>query len=163
MGRSKNRDRRVIPLNATRRVPVSNRPQNHPYFQQAHPLTQAYYAANPHEWPEYVIAANHGRNMARAQQGKKTRRHLTLVEDRRQWHPEGPNRDARSFSRFRSGLTALKYGAISTVAFRGSPSVLACVRRKARRNVLFAKRKTGRVGQKRPRFNWLSKISCRRK
>lgn len=50
----------------------------------------------------------------------------------------------------------------SSVAFQTPSKVLICVRRKQRKEVLFAKRKTGRGGQRRPRFNYYSSISCRR-
>lgn len=105
---------------------------------------------------------------------------LTHIEDRRLWHPEGRYAPARSFSRSRHRLTIVSGSSRSHVSrrSRGLPSlsslpahrigfeqperVLICVRRKMRREVLHALRKTGRVGQRRPRRNWYSSISCRR-
>lgn len=113
-----------------------------------------------------------------------------LFEDRRTWHPAGPLRPIRSlkgFSRvtnvpifrqfknvnnnlnnFKSLKTVKnkfyvtqKYNSLSTMGF-SDPRTLVCVRRQMRKQVLFAKRKTGRRGQKKPRFNMFSKISCRR-
>ena len=37
-----------------------------------------------------------------------------------------------------------------------------CVGRQKRREVLHALKKTGRVGQKRPKFTWKSRVKCRR-
>lgn len=141
MAKNKNRNRRVIPINANRRLPVPIA-QNSPY-RPSYQYREAFTIDQP--------------------RSRAPRRHLTVVEDRRTYHPEGPNRDARSFSRFRSGLTSLKYGPITRVAFKEASRVLACVRRKARKEVMFAKNKAGRAGQRKPRFNWLSKISCKRR
>jgi len=49
------------------------------------------------------------------------------------------------------------------VGFDKPNDVLVCVRRKKREEVLFAKQKTGRSGQKKPKFNLSSKFACRRK
>lgn len=107
---------------------------------------------------------------------------LRLYEDRRYWHPEGLYSPARSFSQSRHRLrhttqprprgarlnkqynpSRLNFGTLShRIGFRNPDRVLICVRRQQRREVLHARRKTGRRGQRRPRFNWYSKISCRR-
>lgn len=39
----------------------------------------------------------------------------------------------------------------------------ACIRRWTRKEVLFAKRKTGKSGQKKPHFNFWSALSCRKR
>ena len=110
---------------------------------------------------------------------------LRLFEDRRRWHPEGKYAPARSFSRSRhrlkvgeapetvrrSGQTSrrdtryapkLRYPS-ATIGFTAPSSVLVCVRRNMRRQVLHALRKTGKVGQRRPRRSWYSSISCKRR
>lgn len=99
-----------------------------------------------------------------------------LLGDRRQYHPLGPLRGAVSFSggqhalratdrknvdRF-AGLRKFPSQTKASIGFDAPVSVLVCVRRKRRKEVLFAKRKTGRGGarQRRPRRNWFSKIHC---
>jgi hypothetical protein len=47
-------------------------------------------------------------------------------------------------------------------AFRVPEEVAVCVRRKIRKEVLHAIRKAGKVGQRRPKRNFTSQISCRR-
>jgi len=92
---------------------------------------------------------------------------LRLLEDRRFWHPLGQRRPAQSFRnvnhslKIPSGRSTSKYP-LHTVGFVNPENVAVCVRRKIRKEVLFAKRKTGKRGQKKPRFNWFSKVSCRR-
>lgn len=109
------------------------------------------------------------------------------IEDRREWHPEGPQRPARSLYRALHRLTLVQPEQPSprrpqrrstglrnfpggdytraTVAFEDAPHVMVCVRRQMRREVLHAFGKTGRgqKKQRRPRRNWLSAVSCRRK
>lgn len=108
---------------------------------------------------------------------------LTYYEDRRQWHPEGAYRPARSFSQPRHRLTIVEprrasqpysswrspylrsnFSLTQRVAFQKPEKVLVCVRRQQRREVLFARKKTGRGAGRRskPRFNFYSSISCRR-
>jgi len=93
---------------------------------------------------------------------------LRLVEDRRQWHPDGPRRAATAFNRFAPRLIVPKWAALggaavtSKIAFSDPSSVAICIRRKTRREVIFAKRKSGRRGQRRLKRNWFSKIHCRR-
>lgn len=50
---------------------------------------------------------------------------------------------------------------LSRPAFAAPRRVLICVRRKQRKEVLFAKNKAGRRGQRRPKFNRFSEISCK--
>lgn len=46
------------------------------------------------------------------------------------------------------------------IAFTAPAETLVCVRRKRRKEVLFAKRKTGKGGQRRARHNKWSKYKC---
>lgn len=107
---------------------------------------------------------------------------LSEVEDRRSFHFEGPNRPAlmddgtmarvhvvdRPKNRNRVKPRAFRFGpkiysqTKAVVAFQEPERVAVCVRRKARREVLFAKKRAGRGGMRKPRRTWLSKISCRR-
>lgn len=100
------------------------------------------------------------------------RRNLGVFEDRRFFHPEAPYAPARSFSKTRHRIVyptpvrRVKRSAQNIsypsphVVFANSPKVLICVRRKIRKEVLHAYRKTGKVGQKRPRRNFYSDIHC---
>lgn len=107
---------------------------------------------------------------------------LLAIEDRRTWHPEGAQRPARSFNQSqhrllvpavptrrpqsRPGRVGSGYPKLRSpspvVAFGAPEKVLVCVRRKQREEVLHAKRKTGKSGQKRPRRSWYSRISCKK-
>jgi len=97
---------------------------------------------------------------------------LTELEDRRTWNPLGSVAPARSISRDRHRLQAT---AVTTTQFRSNSrpakfshfigfalprKVLICIRRKRRKEVLHARRKTGKSGQKRPVRNFYSKIKC---
>lgn len=108
---------------------------------------------------------------------------LSIYEDRRQWHPEGIYAPARGFSKTRHRLRELApkhkrdrkrahsledlrsrlEGPYARLAFQAPDSTLICVRRQQRREVIHAKKKAGRGGQKKPRFTEYSNISCRRK
>lgn len=110
---------------------------------------------------------------------------LRALEDRRTWHPEGPDRPFRSY---KSSLHRLVVGPVSPprrrasrlsrtrdfqreafstvparIGFERPRSVAVCVRRQQRKEVMFATRKAGRSGQKKPRWNHASRISCARK
>lgn len=99
---------------------------------------------------------------------------LRSVEDRREWHPEGPQRPARSRSRAFHRLVLaqpaarpkagvdVRAGVDSRIAF--SRGTMICERRKRRREVLHAIGKTGsgQKRQKRPVWNYYSSISCRK-
>ena len=101
---------------------------------------------------------------------------LTAFEDRRTYHPLGPQRGAVSFSGAQHGLrtvdrkTSDRFAGLrkfpsqtkALIGFDTPVHVLVCVRRKRRKEVLFAKRKTGRGGarQRRPRKNWFSNVHC---
>lgn len=114
---------------------------------------------------------------------------LTLFEDRRLWTPtpdvarlldysqysltdvprvshhasiRRPGRKIEKKNRNPFGVSKLFWNAPRVVAFADPSSTLICMRRSRRREVMFARRKAGKRGQKRPRFNRFSKISCRR-
>lgn len=108
--------------------------------------------------------------------------YLRQVEDRRRFHPEGfyapaatiGPRWSRSLvvsslqkrpvqSSTRSSMRSWLPGALpSRLRFKSPERVAVCVRRSIRREVLHAFKKTGRGGQRKPRFSWHSQISCRR-
>lgn len=89
---------------------------------------------------------------------------LMQIEDRRQWHPQGAWRPAKSLNRANHllRLPKGKRGLPSSVSFEEAHRVAVCVRRKKRREVLHALRRTGRPGRKTkaPVRNWLSSIHC---
>lgn len=101
---------------------------------------------------------------------------LIEVEDRRTWNPEVTS-PARSISKTRHRLKVVnrqpfknadKFSNLrnvsqtkAVVAFRTPAKVAICIRRNIRKEVLFAIGKGGKVGQKRPRRNAYSSISCR--
>lgn len=93
--------------------------------------------------------------------------------DRRVFHPLGPFRPAVS----RSGRRASVTGSVkldqraksrafknlsSVIKFQIPQSVMICVRRKSRRQVLFARKKTRAGSRGSKSRNWFSSISCRR-
>jgi len=103
---------------------------------------------------------------------------LQNFEDRRRWHPLGIAAPAKSFSSPRHrlvlteslGQSSVKklnrnpFASLSSkISFKAPGSVLVCVRRRQRREVLHALRKAGKTGQKRPRRSEYSSISCKRK
>lgn len=94
---------------------------------------------------------------------------LRQIEDRRSFYPEPATRPALLFSGAKHSLIAstpkkatkrAKSRVPSQVAFYAPSQVLVCVRRKRRKEVLHALRKTGKRGQRRPRRNSLSHIRC---
>lgn len=118
---------------------------------------------------------------------EKSRRALVRsLEDRRRWHPVGDYRPAESLKRdsrrlepaqsryqqrqrpagggYAKYLPRVRNVAVN-VGFKEPRDVAVCVRRQTRREVLHAFAKTGGRGgrQRRPRYNWQSRISCRRK
>lgn len=108
-----------------------------------------------HAYPERVEYMNR-------RPERRRRNNLRSVEDRRRHHPDRRYRPALSFGRWRSTLKAIAFGSAAMAAFNEPSRVAICVRRKIRREVMFARGKTGRRGQKRPKFNWFSRIACRR-
>lgn len=107
---------------------------------------------------------------------------LRQIEDRRFFHPEGfrapaqtiRSRRSRSLVVSQPSRRALQSATRSTmrswlpgtlpsgIRFQAPEDVVICVRRSIRREVLHAFRKTGRRGQRKPRFSFHSKIKCRR-
>lgn len=101
---------------------------------------------------------------------------LRTLEDRREYHPEGDNRPAKSFTRIAAHVVqkqpkkknqkisaTKKLHQVQTLSFNVPQSVAICIRRKTRTEVLHALRKTGRgISRRRPRRNQHSHISCRR-
>lgn len=101
---------------------------------------------------------------------------LALFEDRRSFHPAGPYRPAFSLPRSaarvvgstgitRSALNGAKARTLSphTLTFQAPDRVVLCVRRKRRKEVLFAKGVGGsKKRQRKPRRNYWSSISCKR-
>lgn len=90
-----------------------------------------------------------------------------LVEDRRSYHPLGMFRPARSFGGLPSPVVIKKAPKARPgrflpfgLSFAQPDKVALCVRRKTRREVLFAKGKGGGGRRRRPRKNWFSKVSC---
>lgn len=108
---------------------------------------------------------------------------LLSMEDRRSWHPDGPNRPTlmswasdvvsdRTSTFVRNTLydvsgrryvdRARNYGR-AALAFRDPNRVAICIRRKIRKEVLFAlspHRRIGRGAGKHRRRNWASAIRC---
>lgn len=98
---------------------------------------------------------------------------LTAIEDRRTFHPLGQVRPARMITGNSHTPVVAKVSRSKKfrpprlypgpgLRFAIPEKTLICLRRKKRKEVLFAKRKTGRRGQRKPRFNWYSRISCSR-
>lgn len=88
---------------------------------------------------------------------------LRSIEDRRTFYPERATRPASSYSRPRHrlesapGYNILPFG----VRFEEPRKVLVCVRRKQRREVLFALKRTGRgAGKKRHKRSMYSDVRC---
>lgn len=89
---------------------------------------------------------------------------LTVFEDRRQFHPQGPTRPAASISKSRHRLKVRPdpwKQTKATLLFDTPDKVLVCVRRGIRKEVMHAIGKAGKRGQKKPRRSEYSSISCK--
>jgi len=94
--------------------------------------------------------------------------YLLSIEDRRTSHPDGPVRAPRSTRAFHVNyqLAAPRqnksnpWDVPSGIQFEDPSRVLICIRRKQRKEVLHALKKTGKSGQKRPRRNHYSEVLC---
>lgn len=107
------------------------------------------------------------------------RRNYTAIQDYRRFHPDGSHQPFRDT--YGGTLTPRRrvYTTHSTPLFQGrgrrpvftpvqniNSSVhlpkraIICARRSIRKEVLFAKNKTGRTGQKKPHFNPNSNLRC---
>lgn len=91
---------------------------------------------------------------------------LRDIEDRRLWHPD-PFRPAATFTaalpRLDVPKSSKKKGVVvpRSVGFVEPHRVLVCVRRTVRKQVMHAMGKAGKRGQKKPRRNAYSEISCK--
>lgn len=95
---------------------------------------------------------------------------LTQLEDRRAYYPgvykpaSYRDRGKRAFlsipNQAKPKIRSTRFSHV--VKFEDPRGVLVCVRRHRRREVLFATKKAGRGGMKKPRRNLFSNISCRR-
>lgn len=114
-------------------------------------------------------------NTTRSVRSGISKTNLRVYEDRRLWHPERLP-DAKSFSQTRHRLRMPRVSnkvfsptltpklitfPTSRIAFSSPRRILICVRRGIRKQVLHALKKTGKRGQRRPRFNAFSRISCK--
>lgn len=92
---------------------------------------------------------------------------LQLFEDRRTFHPQGFTRPVFTTQR-PAGRIVQKWHprsrlkGVAQLSFAIPEKVTLCVRRKRRKEVLFAKKKAGKTGQRKPRRNYWSSISCKR-
>lgn len=98
---------------------------------------------------------------------------LALFSDLRTFHPD-PFRPAPAFrrsaarvvvarpKRVRSGVRISAGTIPHQLTFAAPDKVILCVRRKRRKQVMFAKGKAGKRGQRKPRRNYWSSISCNR-
>jgi len=97
-----------------------------------------------------------------------------VIQDRRRFDPAGRYANAKTIRGKNHELTARRSSPNRTlrdrnvrprvqerIGFIDPARVLVCVRRNVRREVLHAKRKTGRRGQKRARWNQWSRVRCR--
>lgn len=86
------------------------------------------------------------------------------IEDRRTWHPAGPIRPAGAVSRgsrrIVQGKSVPGFFPPNNLRFSVPRDVAMCVRRKSRREVMFAKRKTRKGAGASRRRSWFSKIGC---
>lgn len=106
----------------------------------------------------------------------KTKTTYLDVEDRRRYSPVqvSPKTISGNFARLREKFPSVKiktglqkpyevsslYGVPYKFAFRQPLSVLICVRRRARREVLFAQNRAGRNGQRKRVLNQFSEVHC---
>lgn len=88
---------------------------------------------------------------------------LLEVEDRRAFHPSGSTRPALNVNGRQHLLRAAGTPTHPRVGFQDAERLLVCVRRGTRKEVMFAKGKAGKKGQRKPRFNYYSSISCKGK
>lgn len=89
-------------------------------------------------------------------------RALTMVEDRRTFHPMGFQRPAASLhakSRVVARKATHPTWPSARLQFKIPRDIAVCIRRKERREVLLAKGRGG-GGHRPPRRNWWSSISC---
>lgn len=116
---------------------------------------------------------------------------LKLIEDRRTYHPQGPNRPARSLTKanhqlkvaapkkkptvirgpggapMKSAARPKPFNPLrpfsslpATVGFRSPKQVIICLKRKVRKEVIFAKKLSGKGSRSSRRRNNWSSIRC---
>lgn len=94
---------------------------------------------------------------------------LTAIDDRRTFDFEPATRPARLFTGSTASITATPIKKKTErararvpyqIAFSAPAETLVCVRRRRRKEVLHAKRKTGKRGQRRPRRSQFSEVKC---
>lgn len=94
---------------------------------------------------------------------------LTAIDDRRTFDFEPATRPARLFSGSTATTTATPVAKKSErarsrvpyqIAFSAPQETLVCIRRKQRREVLHAHKKTGKRGQRRRRWSTYSDTKC---
>lgn len=89
---------------------------------------------------------------------------IRALEDRRTWHPAGSTRPAGASSRNSRRIVQAKpvpgFFPPRNVAFSVPRDVAICVRRKTRREVIFAKRKYSKGAGASRRRSWFSKVGC---
>lgn len=93
---------------------------------------------------------------------------LTQIQDLRAFDPEpelSPARDILGRIASVTGTTPKKQTRGRSrvpfqLAFKAPKQTLVCIRRKTRKQVLFAKRKTGKGGQRRARWSKWSSVKC---
>lgn len=102
-----------------------------------------------------------------------TRNYVLSHEDRRLFHPLDDVRPAKGLSKFASQITVTPYKrnrvrpkaapTPDVFRFNAPVKVAVCVRRKTRREVLFALKRTGKGSRRRRRRrNYYSEVSCAR-
>lgn len=88
---------------------------------------------------------------------------LSLLEDRRRYHPAGPLRRPLALPQRAAQVVVRRNRSFrypDVLRFEAPRRVVMCVRRKERREVIFAKRKFSGSGSPKHRNYW-SSISCR--
>lgn len=85
---------------------------------------------------------------------------LPEIEDRREFHPLKGVRPARVLSRTSQRMLRPHATQPGVLRFSVPEKVAICIRRKRRREVLFAKRQTGRGAYSRKYRNYWSDVSC---
>lgn len=101
-----------------------------------------------------------------------TRHYILSHEDRRLYHPLDDVRPAKGLSKYASQITVTPYKrnkarpkaapTPDVFRFNAPQKVAVCVRRKTRREVLFALKRTGKGSRRRRRRrNYYSEVSCR--
>lgn len=80
--------------------------------------------------------------------------------DRRRFNPTRSISPPHSVRRYAARVTATKYGSLNSLRFADPRLVALCVRRKIRREVVFALRKNKAGSGSKKRKNFWSHISC---